>query len=163
VTTSRFAARSGSGQHPSVAPRIYSVGYEGLDLAALVDHLKAARVKKVVDVRLNPISRMKGLSRKSLSAALEGAGIAYVHEKELGNPPENRNSFRSGDGGEGRRFMRERLGNGSGPALHRLVEDAREQRIAVLCVEREQNRCHRQVITEMAQELDPTIEVLQIL
>jgi uncharacterized protein YeaO (DUF488 family) len=53
--------------------------------------------------------------------------------------------------------------NGSGAALQRLVEDAREKRVAVLCVERDRRRCHRQVITEMVQEIDPTIEVVQIL
>ena len=44
-----------------------------------------------------------------------------------------------------------------------MIEDARGTRVAVLCVERERQRCHRNVITEMIQEIDPTIEVLQIL
>lgn len=146
-----------------VVRRIYSVGYEGMELAAFISHLKSARVTKVIDVRLNAVSRKAGYSRKMLSAVLEQAGIAYTHERDLGNPPDNRDSFRRGDGSDGRRRMREMLNNGSGPAFRRLLEDAQEQRIAVLCVEREQVRCHRQVITDMAQEIDPKIEVLQIL
>lgn len=146
-----------------VSGRIYSVGYEGLTLASLVDRLSSAKVTTLVDVRLTPSSRRPGFSKKSLSAGLQEAGIAYVHERQLGNPPENRDSFRKGDGTDGRRRMRELLDNGSGDALQRLVDLADGDRIAVLCVERERDRCHRQVITDMAQEIDPDLEVIHIL
>jgi hypothetical protein len=95
--TSIVAAGSARSQHRPVGGRIYSVGYEGLELAGLVDHLKSARVTTLVDVRLTPVSRKRGFSRKSLSAELEKAGITYIHEKTLGNPPDNRDSFRQGD------------------------------------------------------------------
>jgi uncharacterized protein (DUF488 family) len=143
--------------------RIYSVGYEGFPAPALVDRLAANKVTTLVDVRLTPSSRKPGYSRKSLSAALEMAGITYIHEPELGNPPDNRDSFRRGNGQEGREHMRARLMNGSGPALVRTVERARQERIAVLCVERERHRCHRDVITDMALELAPELEVVHIL
>jgi uncharacterized protein (DUF488 family) len=160
--TGEFAPTAGLGKHRRVSSRIYSVGYEGLEVDGLVERLLSAGVTLLVDVRLNPISRKPGFSKKSLSAQLEAAGIQYRHDAGLGNPPENRDSFRRGDGEEGRRRMREMLLNGSGPALQRLVEDTRGRRVAVLCVEHGPQRCHRQVITEMAQEVDSTIDVLQI-
>jgi uncharacterized protein (DUF488 family) len=161
--TSRFAAEPSLGDHRRVTGRIYSVGYEGLEVEALVEHLASVSVSLLVDVRLNPVSRRRGYSRKALSASLEEAGIEYRHEPALGNPQDNRDSFRSGDGEEGRRRMREMLLNGSGSALRRLVEEARSARIAVLCVERDRFRCHRDVITDMVKEADPNIDVLQIL
>lgn len=82
---------------------------------------------------------------------------------ELGNPPDNRDSFRVGDGEAGRSRMRSILDNGAGDALDRVVGLASNQRIAVLCVERDAHRCHRDVITEMAVERKPAIEVLMIL
>jgi len=142
--------------------RIYSVGYEGLSAVALVHRLAADKVTTLVDVRLTPSSRKAGFSRKSLSAALETAGIRYIHEPELGNPPDNRDSFRRGDGREGRERMRARLMSGSGAALMRTVERARRERIAMLCVERERHQCHRDVITDMALELVPELEVVHI-
>jgi uncharacterized protein (DUF488 family) len=142
---------------------IYSVGYEGSTVDEMIDRLVAAEVTTLVDVRLNPSSRRPGWSRKALTASLDEAGITYVHEKLLGNPPENRDSFRKGDGTEGRKAMRARLAGESAPALDRFVELATGDRIAVLCVERERERCHRQVITDVVQEKDPTIEVLHIL
>lgn len=142
--------------------RIYSVGYEGMEVGGLIDHLTWAGVTLLVDVRMNPVSRKPGWSKRSLQAALEAAGIEYRHERVLGNPPDNRDSFRRGDGEEGRRRMREILSNGSGPALERLVNEAAERYVAVLCVERGARRCHRQVITDMAQEIDPDLEVRHI-
>jgi uncharacterized protein (DUF488 family) len=146
-----------------VPGRIYSVGYEGFELKGLVESLVSAGVSLVVDVRLTPLSRKRGFSGKSLSAKLHQVGIAYRHEVDLGNPSDNRDAFRHGDVEEGRRRMRALLANGAEPALRRLVEEARKGRVAVLCVERSRLRCHRQVITDMVQEIDPTIEVLQIL
>jgi uncharacterized protein (DUF488 family) len=161
--TREFAAQDSVSNHRQVSGRIYSVGYEGFELKSLIDHLVSSKVSLVVDVRLTPQSRKRGFSRKALSGELQEAGIDYRHEPELGNPRDNRDSFRRGDGEEGRRRMRQILDNGSGPALQRLIEDARGSHVAVLCVERERLRCHRHVITEMIQELDSTVEVVQIL
>lgn len=143
--------------------RIYSVGYEGFTAPALVERLVGNKIETLVDVRLNPSSRKPGFSRKSLTESLSNAGIAYVHEPDLGNPADNRDSFRKGDGQDGRLRMRARLENGSGPALLRLIDRAKAERVAVLCVERDRDRCHRQVITDMAQELAPEVQILYIL
>lgn len=146
-----------------VTGRIYSVGYEGMTVESLVDRLTGAKVTTLIDVRLNPSSRKPGFSRTRLTEVLAAAGIEYVHEKDLGNPPDNRDSFRTGDGESGRTRMRSMLENGSGTALDRVVDRAADERIAILCVEREQDRCHREVIIDMALEKNPGIEVLQIL
>jgi uncharacterized protein (DUF488 family) len=150
-------------EHRPVSGLIYSVGYEGLEVKALAERLSQAGVSVLVDVRLNAVSRRPGFSRKALEAAMSDAGIEYVHERELGNPQDNRDAFRRGEGAVGRKRMRAILSNGSGPALDRLVDLARERRVAVMCVERDRLRCHRDVITEMVQEIEPAIEVVQIL
>lgn len=143
--------------------RIYSVGYEGFTADALAQRLAQAGVTMLVDVRLNAVSRKKGFSKRALEAALGEAGIEYVHERDLGNPQDNRDSFRTGDGEAGRERMRAILNHGGGVALERLVTLAKNSRIAVMCVERERERCHRDVITTMVQEHDPSIEILQVL
>lgn len=158
-----FAGHGATGNDAVVGGRIYSVGYEGFAVDGLVERLASSHVTAVIDVRLTPSSRRPGLSRKALGATLERAGIRYHHEPSLGNPADNRDSFRRGDGREGRRRMRELLENASSAALQRLISQARGDRVAVLCVERDHTRCHRSVITELIQEIDPTIEVLQIL
>lgn len=161
--TRGFAQPAQVDHHRCVSGRIYSVGYEGLEVRGLAETLKGARVTLLVDVRLNASSRRPGWSKKSLQATLEAAGIAYRHEKALGNPSDNRNSFRTGDGEAGRQRMREILSNGAESVLSQIVEDAKRHRIAILCVERAERQCHRQVVTDMAQEIDPSIEVVPIL
>jgi len=138
--------------------RIYSVGYEGLDVPGLLERLLQSRVEIVIDVRFNASSRKPGFSRGPLKSALEAAGIAYLHEPRLGNPPDNRAPFRTGDFDTGRRRMRERLLGESAEALERLVELARGRRVAVLCLENDQSRCHRQVVVDMAREAAPDLE-----
>lgn len=150
-------------QDGPVTGRIYSVGYEGFTLPGLVERLAAARVSVVVDVRLNPMSRRPGFSRKRLAEGLATAGIEYVHEKELGNPQDNRDSFRQGDGEDGRARMRVILSHDASAAMGRLVSLASESRVALLCVERDHDRCHRCVIADMVVESNPAVEVLRIL
>lgn len=151
------------GQHQRVAGKVYSVGYEGMSVDGLAESLTQHGVTTLVDVRLNAVSRRPGFSRKALQAAMEAAGIAYVHERDLGNPKDNRASFQSDDPTEGRARMRAILDNGAGDALERVVELAAETKVAVLCVERDPSQCHRSVITEMVQERNPAISVVQVL
>ena len=136
---------------------IYSVGYEGLTLEQFLRKLDINHVTTVVDVRMTAASRKPGFSKRKLQSALFGVGIAYVHEPELGNPPENRENFRTGDRKLGRKRMRARLENGSREALRRVVELSKSENVALLCVERFAVSCHRQVITEMACEIEPSL------
>lgn len=160
-----FDAPRGVTHNVGVKGRIYSVGYEGMTLKSFVEMCQQNRITTLVDVRLTPASRRPGFAKRALSSALEQAGITYMHEPKLGNPPDNRDAFREGNDKElerGKKVMRKRLTNGSGEALDRVIELARSSRIAVLCVERDHDRCHRSVITEAVVEAEPSIEVLKV-
>lgn len=145
--------------------RLYSVGYEGFTLASFVERVRGL-VSTVVDVRLNPVSRRPGFSKKPLSAALVDAGVGYVHERALGNPMANRVYWQPGGDVEvGRDFLRELFTQDgeSRAALSRLIERAHHEPVAVLCLERASANCHRIVVTELALTLDPTLEVIEVL
>lgn len=141
--------------------KIYSVGYEGMSVGGLAELLAQSGVKVLVDVRLNAISRRPGFSKKALDAAMQAAGIEYRHERDLGNPQDNRDAFRSGDE-VGREEMRKRLNNGSRDALDRVIDLARSTKIAVMCVERDPSQCHRHVIVEMMVETAPNLKVVNL-
>ena len=138
---------------------ILSVGYEGTSLDDLVARLQAAEVAVVIDVRRTPASRKPGFSRRRLSEALEAAGIEYVSERELGNPPDNRDAFRRW------RLIPRHLLDIAGPgaeALDRVVARASAQRVALLCICADHALCHRRIVADGAVERDPTIEVLPL-
>lgn len=144
------------------SPGLFTIGYEDLRIDQFVNKLRENAIDTVVDVRLTASSRRPGFSKTALTNALAAAGIAYVHERDLGNPPANRDAFRKGHLEEGRVLMRARLENGSAEALGRLVERAGHERVALLCVEAVDTRCHRQVILEAAREAEPELKTTSI-
>lgn len=141
--------------------RIYSVGYEGTTAEELANRLARHGVSLLVDVRLQPWSRRPGFSKQPLSVALALAGIEYVHEPLFGNPPENREAYRQGDPAAVQ-VMRDRLERKGQVALDKLIREARYRDVAVLCVERESSRCHRQVVTDMAKDKVLGLEVIDL-
>src|SRR3569833_1006017 len=76
--------------------RIFSIGYEGTTVGEFIAALKQAGVQRVIDVRALPLSRRPGFSKSPLRAALEEAGVEYVHLKALGTPSDGRAAARAG-------------------------------------------------------------------
>ncbi len=129
---------------------VIGIGYEGLDQDALMARLRLRDVKTVVDVRLNPISRKRGLSKSALSARLESEGIGYEHLPALGNPRDNREGFAEVDSQEGR-AARDAFGELLGAraarlGLDRVLELAEDGTVALLCFEEDETRCHRELV-----------------
>lgn len=132
----------------SDGPRLVSIGYEGRDLQDLVQLLLCARVDTLVDVRLNPISRKRGLSKMRLSEELRSHGINYVHLPELGNPKDNRDAFRAGDERAVKRFRSLLREANAERALGRIADRLDREVVALLCYERRHAECHRGLIAE---------------
>src|SRR5256885_15396887 len=76
--------------------RLWTIGYERLLPEALVAELRAAGVRRVLDVRFRPQSRRPGMSKTRLGALLGEHGIAYEHRRELGTPADMRWLFHAG-------------------------------------------------------------------
>jgi transcriptional regulator with XRE-family HTH domain len=132
-----------------VTPGLWSAGYEGRDIDSFVASLLDSRIDVVADVRLTPISRKKGFSKTRLGQALAEAGIEYTHLRGLGNPKDNRAPFWDGRLDVGRARFRGVLRSDEAQSdLDRLAEQARQSRVAVLCFEKDESRCHRQVVLE---------------
>ncbi len=75
-------------------PTLFTIGYEKARLADVVATLTGAGVATLIDVRDRPISRRPGFSKRQLAAAVEAAGISYLHLQALGTPPEGREAGR---------------------------------------------------------------------
>ena len=142
---------------------IYSVGYEGCDLAGFLSVLERHNIELLVDVRLTPLSRKRGFSKKALDAALSAHGITYLHAPELGNPKENRAAFSNGQIANGRERYLAHLNNGSRARFDEVVLHASKSRTALLCVEKDDRICHRGCITDLAMAENPSIRVKRIL
>ena len=76
---------------------LFTIGYEKAAPAAVMGELKRAKIDLLVDTRAVAASRRPGFSKRQLAAALDEAGIAYVHLQKLGTPAEGRQAARAGD------------------------------------------------------------------
>ncbi len=135
---------------------VVGVGYEGRQAEQFVRDLAAACVDVVVDVRLTPVSRKPGFSKRSLAEHLPAAGIGYEHLPALGNPKDNRAGF-AGDtaalDAARARYSALLSGPDAEDALARVTTLASASRVALLCFEADEHRCHRHVVRTRVEEL----------
>jgi len=125
------------------------IGYQGQQIDQFVQHLLNQGVTRLVDVRLTPISRKPGFSKTALQAALTDVGISYEHRRELGNPKANRDGFAGSDSelGQAKARYAEALNTDAARvSLEELARLSTRERVAVLCFEADQHRCHRDVV-----------------
>jgi uncharacterized protein (DUF488 family) len=110
---------------------------------------------------LNAISRRPGFSKTALSRALAEAGIEYRHFRDLGNPKENRPGFREKTESPGRRSFRTGLSDPRARGQLDVLADLASTRVvAVFCVERDEETCHRQIVIEEVRALDIAVPVM---
>jgi uncharacterized protein (DUF488 family) len=138
---------------------LLTIGYEGRTAGELVAVLADAGVDVLVDVRLTPLSRKPGFSKRQLADALAAAGVEYLHLPALGNPRDNREAFRRGDPCSRARFRASLRTPRARAALGELRSRVREKRVALLCFEREPDCCHRQLVSDDLLRHDPGLGV----
>lgn len=129
--------------------KIWTIGYERVGQADFVAALKAAKIKTLLDVREVANSRRAGFSKKSLAAALDEAGIAYVHMKPLGTPKAGREAARKGDAKTMRRIFEAKMVEPESQlALAETADLAGKGRVCLMCLEHDWRVCHRTIVAE---------------
>ena len=124
---------------------LFTIGYEKATPAAVLGELKQARIDLVVDTRAVAASRRPGFSKRQLAAALDEAGIGYVHLQKLGTPAEGRQAARAGDTDTLWRIYDKHIKTAPAQeALDELLALLKSgKRLALLCYCRDPKTCHR--------------------
>ena len=129
--------------------RLWTIGYERLLPEALVAELRAAGVRRVIDVRFRPQSRRPGMSKTRLAALLAEHGIAYEHRRALGTPPDLRFLFRAGRLAEATEGYRRHVEATAADELDDLAAElSGAPATALLCLEADPAACHRRLVAE---------------
>jgi len=129
---------------------LYSIGYEKARLGDVVAALRAAGVATLIDVRDRPISRRPGFSKHQLAAAVEAAGIGYLHLQALGTPPEGREAGRRRDWPRFWGIVEAKLASAEAElALQQAAAVALEGPSCLLCYEADWRCCHRSRVAEI--------------
>ncbi len=131
-------------------PDLATIGYEGCTIGTVLDALREAGTTLLIDVRAVPQSRKPGFSKRQLAAALDGAGIAYVHLQGLGTPKPGRDAVRAGHPERMEAIFREHMTSGRAQAeLAQAKGLVRDRPACLLCFERDHMTCHRRLVAEM--------------
>jgi uncharacterized protein (DUF488 family) len=129
--------------------RLYTIGFTKKSASQFFEILCAAKVVRVVDVRLNNVSQLAGFAKKQdLAYFLDKIGaIEYKHVPLLAPTQQMLDSYKKHGGGWDeyeRKFLQ--------LMKERRIEStwAQELRDAdcLLCSEENPNRCHRRLVAE---------------
>jgi uncharacterized protein (DUF488 family) len=130
---------------------LFTVGHSTRTLDELVELLRAAGVKQLVDVRRFPGSRRHPqFGSERLAAGLAEAGIAYRHAPALGGRrkprPDSPNTAWRND--QFRGYADHMASAEFAAGLAALQGTAAEQPTAILCAEAYWRHCHRQLLAD---------------
>jgi uncharacterized protein (DUF488 family) len=74
-------------------PAVFTAGYEGLSIDGFLNLLIVSGIRRVIDVRNNPIARRYGFHKSTLQRLTERLDIDYVHLPNLGIRSADRQSL----------------------------------------------------------------------
>lgn len=140
--------------------KIFTIGFTNKKAQDFFGKLRLARVKRVVDVRLNNISQLAGFSKKDdLKYFLrEIGGIDYVHVPELAPTKELLDAYKKFKGDWSvyeKEFLelmeRRRI---EATLAKDLIDDG-----CLLCSEDKPHHCHRRLVAEYLQRRWPQVSV----
>jgi uncharacterized protein (DUF488 family) len=133
---------------------LFTIGYEKALPAAVLGELKRAKVDLLIDTRAVAASRRPGFSKRQLAAALDEAGIAYIHLQKLGTPAQGRQAARSGDFEALWRIYDKHIKTSEAQdALGELLALIKSgKRVCLLCYERDPHECHRSRIAALVKK-----------
>ena len=132
---------------------VVTVGYERRQPEEVMALLAGARASRLLDVRLRPASRRRGLSKTSLGELCQSVGIEYIHDRRLGTPADQLAALRETgiyDWDAFRSYIDTQLDAVTDAAT--LAEDGRT---ALLCYELDPATCHRSIVAEYMSGLGP--------
>jgi uncharacterized protein (DUF488 family) len=139
---------------------VYTIGFTKKSLQQFIETLRAAGVRKVIDVRLRNTSQLAGWSKQPDFAYLleSGFGIGYEYHPEFAPTDELLDKYKTDHDWAWyedafNQLIVSRELQAEGRAL--LAEDGN----CLLCAEPTADKCHRRMTAEYLQALDPTIQV----
>jgi uncharacterized protein (DUF488 family) len=136
-----------------VTNTLFTVGHSTHSSELFLDLLTMNSISAIADVRSRPYSRLNPqFNQERLKAQLRLAGIAYVpFGRELGARTDDQSCYTNG------KVQYDRLAQTPlfRAGLTLLREGIREQRVALLCAEKDPITCHRMVLVCHELRLEP--------
>ena len=139
---------------------VFTIGFTKKPAREFFDILQKARVKKVVDIRLNNVSQLAGFTKKDdLAYFLEAiAGIGYEHRPELAPTKEILDGYKKKQLNWAE--YEERFAN---LVAERQIENVLKpgdlDNACLLCSEPKADKCHRRLVAEYLRNMWGNVEI----
>ena len=129
-------------------PIVYSIGHSHHDVETFIGLLRCHSIASVVDVRSQPYSRwVPAFNRKMLTRSLTESGVSYMFMGDsLGGRPADPSLYAGGQAEGILDYDRLMATPGFRAGIQRLLELAREGRVAIMCSEGDFRHCHRHLL-----------------
>ena len=142
--------------------KLYTVGYEGMEISKFIKKLKDWNIELLVDIREIALSRKNGFSKSLLKEELKKSGIRYRHLRSLGSPTALRHKLRKD--WDYKTFFDEYRKHIKDQEIQDAVDElsafAKFKKTVMLCYEKNHQTCHRSIIAEELQKRGWNIEHL---
>jgi uncharacterized protein (DUF488 family) len=139
---------------------IYTIGFTRKTLQQFIERLRAADVREIIDIRLRNTSQLAGWSKYPDVAYLltVGFGIHYEHHLEFAPTAELLDQYNKAHDWQAYepRFKQILVDRRLENQAQKLL---RKERICLLCAEPQADRCHRRLVAEYLQSLQPGLEI----
>ena len=132
--------------HTSIA--VYTLGYEGSTVDGVFDCLLRNGIRRILDIRSNPVSRKYGFARSSMSSIAEKLGLEYVHMPELGIEKQRRESLSTREDYGRLLEWYERTLAERAEAVDQVIKYVKSAPTVLICVEADPAFCHRGRLAE---------------
>ena len=143
---------------------LFTIGFTRITAEQFFEKLKAAGVKRVVDIRLNNTSQLAGFAKRDdLVYFLKAiCGICYVHVPELAPDKELMKLIKKKKGSwtEYEAGYLDLLAGRKADSefLHKTLKDGD----CLLCSEHTPERCHRRIVAERFQFMVGRVEIVHL-
>jgi uncharacterized protein (DUF488 family) len=143
--------------------RVFTIGFTKKSMREFAGILRDARIGRVVDIRLRPISQYSGFARKDdLEFLLELMRIEYIHALDLAPTPPMLDGYRTdSDWTKYEREFRRLLNERKPDALLRQLLSPGVN-VVLLCTEDTPERCHRRLVSDYAKSIMPDLEIIHL-
>jgi len=140
--------------------RIFTIGFTKKSAQTFFTELKDARVKRLVDVRLNNTSQLAGFTKKDdlLYFTQAICGIEYVHIPELAPTADILDAFKKHQG-DWSLYEQQFLDLMRSRRIEETVSPGMLEGGCLLCSEEKPQHCHRRLVAEYLRDKWGNVEI----
>lgn len=143
--------------------RLFTIGFNAKSARHFFETLREARVRRVIDIRLNNTSQLAGFAKKNdLEYFLKAlAAIEYIHLPELAPTQQILDAFKKLKG-SWLEYERDFLAMLRSKRVEHMFPKETFHEGCLLCSEHLPKECHRRLVAEYLQERWGNVEVIHL-